>query len=74
MPKLSPEKPQTVVQKLRQLGFEGPFGGGKHLVMRHPESGVKIPVPFHGGRALPIGTLRAILRQASVTVEDRLEL
>ena len=74
MPKLNPEKPQTIIYKLRQLGFEGPFGGGRHLVMRHTESGIKIPVPFHSGRDIPIGTLRAILRQAGITVEAWLKL
>ncbi|MEZ4733776.1 MAG: type II toxin-antitoxin system HicA family toxin [Caldilineaceae bacterium] len=49
-------------------------GGGCHLVMRHTASGVKIPVPFHGGRDIPIETLRAILRQAGATVETWLEL
>lgn len=42
--------------------------------MRHTASGVKIPVPFHGGRDIPIETLRAILRQAGATVETWLEL
>ena len=73
MPKLNPEKPQTIYN-LRQLGFEGPFGSGRHLVMRHTESGIKIPVPFHSGRDIPIGTLRAILRQAGITVEAWLKL
>jgi predicted RNA binding protein YcfA (HicA-like mRNA interferase family) len=74
MPKLSPEKPRTVIQKLQRLGFEGPFGGGKHLFMRHPQTGLKIPIPMHQGRDLPVGTLRAILRQVDVSVEAWLEL
>jgi len=64
-----PEKPLEVIRKLRRLGFEGPFGGGKHVFMRHPETGVKIPVPVHGGRDIPIGTLKAIMKQANATVE-----
>ena len=38
MPKLRPENPTEVIRKLRKLGFEGSFGGGKHLVMRHPQT------------------------------------
>lgn len=74
MPKLAPEKSQTIISKLRRLGFEGPYGGGKHVFMRHPETHVKIPVPMHKGRDIPIGTLRAIIRQAGVSVEDWLSL
>lgn len=74
MPKLNPEKPRAVVQKLQRLGYEGPFGGGKHVFMRHPNSKLKIPVPIHQGRDLPTGTLRAILRQAGISVEQWLEL
>ncbi len=74
MPKLNPEKPRAVVQKLQRLGYEGPFGGGKHVFMRHPNSKLKIPVPIHQGRDLPTGTLRATLRRAGISVEQWLEL
>ncbi|MFN8496159.1 MAG: type II toxin-antitoxin system HicA family toxin [Caldilineaceae bacterium] len=74
MPKLNPENPRIVIQKLRQLGFEGPIGGGRHVFMRHPETKLKIPVPIHQGRDLPTGTLRAIIRQSGLTVEEWLAL
>jgi predicted RNA binding protein YcfA (HicA-like mRNA interferase family) len=67
---LHPEKPSEVIKKLRQAGFEGPFGGGKHVIMRHPETRRKISIPVHGGRDIPIGTLRAILRRAGISVEE----
>ncbi|HFQ92645.1 MAG TPA: type II toxin-antitoxin system HicA family toxin [Anaerolineae bacterium] len=70
MPKLSPAKPHIVIKKLRKLGFDGPFGGGRHVFMRHPETHIKIPVPVHKGRDIPTGTLRAIIRQAGVSVEE----
>ncbi|MCL6641756.1 MAG: type II toxin-antitoxin system HicA family toxin [Candidatus Bipolaricaulota bacterium] len=70
MPKLRPEKPATLVRKLRRLGFEGPFGGGRHPVMRHPRTGQKIPVPMHKGRDLPLGTLRTILRAVGISIEE----
>lgn len=74
MPKLNPEKPIDIIRKLRKLGYEGPFGGGRHVFMRHVQSNKKIPVPVHGGRDIPISTLRAIIRQAGVSVEDWLNL
>ena len=74
MPKLSPEKPLVVTQKLRCLGYEGPFGGGRHVFMRHPGTRAKISVPAHGGRDIPVGTLAAIIEQAGVSVEEWLAL
>jgi len=38
--------------------------------MRHPETGRKISIPVHGGRDIPIGTLRAILRRVGISVEE----
>jgi predicted RNA binding protein YcfA (HicA-like mRNA interferase family) len=70
MPKLTPIPAREVVRKLRQIGYEGPFGGGKHAVMRHPETGIKISVPMHANRDLPLGTLRAIVKAAGISVEE----
>lgn len=70
MPKLTPIPAREVIRKLRELGYEGPFGGGKHCVMRHPVTGKKISVPVHSNRDLPIGTLRAIVKAAEVTVAE----
>ncbi len=74
MPRLKPESSRTTIKKLRQLGYDGPYGGGRHIFMRHPETKHKIPVPAHGGRDIPIGTLRAMLRQLDISVQDWLEL
>jgi len=71
---LHPEKPGEAIRKLRRAGFEGPFGGGKHIVMRHPETRRKISIPVHGGRDIPMGTLRAILRRAEISVKEWEEL
>lgn len=70
MPRLSPEKSRVVIKKLRALGFEGPFSGGRHLFMRHPNSKVKIPIPMPQGKDIPRGTVRAIIKQAGITVDD----
>jgi predicted RNA binding protein YcfA (HicA-like mRNA interferase family) len=70
MPRLVPERPPEVIRKLRALGFEGPHEGGKHMVMRHPATRKKISVPIHGARTLPMGTLRAIVREAGCTTEE----
>ena len=33
MPKLSPVSRRKFIQRLRELGFEGPYAGGKHPQM-----------------------------------------
>lgn len=38
--------------------------------MRHPRTGKKISIPIHKGRDIPRGTLRAILKEVGVTVEE----
>jgi len=74
MARLSPEKPREVIRKLRRAGLEGPFGGGKHIIMRHPETSKKISISVHRGRDIPVGTLKAILREAGVTLEEWINL
>ena len=74
MPRLSPGKPGEVIRKLQKAGFEGPFGGGKHIIMRHPETGKKLSISVHRGRDIPVGTLKAILREAGITLEDWINL
>jgi len=36
--------------------------------MRHPQTKIKIPIPVHGNRDIPVGTLRAIIRQVGLNV------
>jgi predicted RNA binding protein YcfA (HicA-like mRNA interferase family) len=44
---------------------------GSHHLLVHPEDPRRIvTVPVHGARDLKSGTLRAIIRQAGLTVEE----
>ncbi len=70
MTKLHPEKPNEVIRKLRALGYEGPYPGGKHVFMRYPLKKHKISVPYHKGRDIPKGTIREIIRVLGITVEN----
>jgi predicted RNA binding protein YcfA (HicA-like mRNA interferase family) len=69
MSKLLPEKPNEVIRKLRALGYEGPFSGGRHVFMRHPKTRHKIPVPYHKGKDIPKGTIREIIKELGITVK-----
>jgi len=64
--------PRKVLRALQRLGFVVDHVSGGHYVLVHPEdSSRRTAVPFHG--KLRTGTLRAILREISVTVEEFLD-
>ena len=52
MPSLNPVSRRELVRKLKGLGFEGPFQGGKHQWMRRRGLRLTIPNP-HGGAVDP---------------------
>lgn len=61
---------REVTQRLRVFGFrfDRP-GAGSHEVWRHETTGRKVTIPHHSGD-MAEGTLRAILREAGVSVGD----
>ena len=70
MGRLSGFKYRDVAQRLRRFGyaFDRP-GPGSHEVWRHAQTGRKVTVPRHT-RDMAEGTLRAILREARIAVDD----
>ncbi|MEW6447274.1 MAG: type II toxin-antitoxin system HicA family toxin [Bacillota bacterium] len=65
---MKPVSRQEFIRRLRRLGFEGPFSGGKHSFMRRGALKLRIPNP-HQGDISP-GLLKEILRQAGITKEE----
>ncbi len=65
---LAPISYRKLVQRLRELGFEGPYAGGRHPQMRRGDLTVILPNPHQGD--IGVGLLRRILRQASVSREE----
>lgn len=64
---------EEVAQKLRRLGFVFfRHARGSHEVWRHQDTGARATIPHHS-RPMSEGTLRAILREAGVTVEEFLD-
>jgi predicted RNA binding protein YcfA (HicA-like mRNA interferase family) len=64
---------RDVVQKLKVLGFEfDRQAAGSHEIWFNARSNRYTTIPNHPGD-LPEGTLRAILRQAGIEVDDFLE-
>jgi predicted RNA binding protein YcfA (HicA-like mRNA interferase family) len=59
---------RELVRKLRALGFEGPFPGGRHEYMRRGNLRVPIPNPHQGDISAPL--LARILREAGISDEE----
>ena len=75
MTRLPALKPADVIRKLRRAGFVfDRHAKGSHEIWYHPGSRRRTVVPNHPGRDLPLGTLRAIIEQAGLSVEDFLNL
>ena len=70
MGRLSGFKYREVARRPRLLGFifDRP-GPGSHEVWRHTVSGRKVTIPHHA-RDMAEGTLRAILGEAGIDVEQ----
>ena len=70
MGRLAGFKYREVARKLRAFGFafDRP-GPGSHEVWRNVETGRKVTLPHHS-RDVAEGTLRAILREAGINVDD----
>ncbi len=63
-----------IVHRLRCAGFVFDRQGvGSHEIWRHSETGRKVTLPRHS-RDMAEGTLRAILREAGIDVEDFLSM
>lgn len=68
MPSLNPVSRRELVRKLKALGFEGPFPGGRHQWMRRGDLRITIPNPHPS--AIDPGLIRRILRQAGLTLGE----
>ncbi|RKZ52359.1 MAG: type II toxin-antitoxin system HicA family toxin [Candidatus Parabeggiatoa sp. nov. 3] len=68
MSKLTPVSWQQFVQRMKELGFKGPYAGGRHPYMRRGNVTVIIPNPHKGD--IGIGLLRRLLQQAGISRQE----
>jgi len=68
MPHFGPIKRKDLIRCLKQIGFKGPYSGGKHQFMIRGDVTLRIPNPRQSdiGR----GLLIRILRQAGIDRDE----
>lgn len=65
---------REVIAALQRGGFVEIASEGGHRQFRRPSGGGRVTVPVHGGTTLFPATLRSILHQAGLTVEEFVDL
>jgi predicted RNA binding protein YcfA (HicA-like mRNA interferase family) len=65
---------RAIVRALERGGFVVTHVRGSHHYLRLPGASGLVVVPVHGNRDLPTGTLRAILRQSNLSVDELVRL
>jgi len=71
MPKFPSLKSKDVIRALEKAGFHQARQKGSHVQLK--KGNLLVTVPTHT-KELPLGTLRSILRQARMSVEELKEL
>ncbi len=62
---------RQVLSAPQRAGFIVDRVRGSHYILAHPGDPARaVTVPFHGAKDLKPGTLRNIIRQAGLTVEE----
>jgi predicted RNA binding protein YcfA (HicA-like mRNA interferase family) len=68
MARLLPLSQRELMERLRRLGFSGPYSGGKHPYMVRGTQRLTIP-NIHGAE-IGVDLLHRVLKQAGVSRED----
>jgi predicted RNA binding protein YcfA (HicA-like mRNA interferase family) len=68
MPKIKPLSFEELLQKLRALGFVGPYSGGKHRFMIKDQMRLTLPNPHK--REIGVDLIRRLMRQGQITREE----
>mgnify|MGYP000927951194 CR=1 FL=1 len=67
MPKIPAITPKQIIKKLKKIGFADIRMKGSHVQLK--KGNLLVTVPFHNGD-LKAETLKSILRQAKMTIEE----
>lgn len=73
MPKLPVIKASKLLRVLLKAGFIKHHQEGSHIQLRHPD-GRRTTIPFHPSREIRRGTLKAIIDDLEISVEEFIKL
>ncbi|MBF0100980.1 MAG: type II toxin-antitoxin system HicA family toxin [Desulfobacterales bacterium] len=68
MPKIPACSRKELINKLRNIGFSGPFSGGKHSYMK--QNNYKQIIPNPHGQNISSELIKEILKQAKISEHD----
>jgi predicted RNA binding protein YcfA (HicA-like mRNA interferase family) len=68
MPSFGAISRRDLIHYLKQIGFDGPYSGGKHQYMIKDELKLTITNPHKAD--ISVGLLNRILRQANISCEE----
>jgi hypothetical protein len=68
MPTLGPNSRKDLILHLKQMGFDGPFSGGKHQFMVKGQAKIAFPNPHQGEISKDL--VVRILKQAGINRRD----
>lgn len=66
--RVTPITRRELIRRLRKLGWEGPYAGGKHQFMVH--GAMKLPIPNPHGGVLSVGMVSEILKETGISREE----
>ncbi len=72
MPKLPSVSGKDTIKVLSKVGFTVKRQVGSHIILKREKDGKRVAVPNHD--ELPKGTLRAIIRQCDLTIDEFIKL
>jgi len=65
---------RKVIRALKRAGFVEDRQKGSHLILIHSETRARTVVPVHAGRTIKEPLLRAIVRDANLSIDEFLTL
>ncbi len=70
--RLHPISRSDLIRRLKQLGWEGPYSGGRHQYLVKGSRQLTIPNP-HGAREIGVNLLKIVLDEAGISRDDWLK-
>jgi len=70
MPRFGPIRRKDLVHFLKELGFSGPYSGGRHEFMVRESDRLRLAIPNPHSREIGKALLAEILREANISRQE----